>query len=54
MFGNSLIPQCLKNTIAKVNGMFESERKLAGDILLPERSRCNKDLREEKRFKSIG
>ncbi|KFK40159.1 hypothetical protein AALP_AA3G338100 [Arabis alpina] len=53
MFGNSLMPHCLKNNIPKVNGMFESELKLDGDILLPERSRYDKDLREKKGLKSI-
>lgn len=55
MFGNSLIPQLNKNRFSMANGMMpESELKLAGDMLLPDRSGYDKDLREEKSLKRIG
>ncbi|WZY90372.1 hypothetical protein YC2023_047107 [Brassica napus] len=54
MFGNSLMPQPRNNKISKSVGMSDVEPKLAGDILLPERSRCSKDFSEEKSLKSTG
>lgn len=54
MFGNSLMPDLDKNKISKFGGMSEFELKLVGDTLLPERSRYNKDLSDEKRLTSIG
>lgn len=53
-FGNRVMPHPDKSSFCKFNRMPESELKLSGNILLPEKSRTNKDLREEKRFKSNG
>ena len=48
------MPQLDKTSTSKLNGRSEFELKLVGDTLLPERSRSNKERREEKKFKSIG
>ena len=55
MFGNSWMPQLDKYKISKFGGiMFKFEPKLERDIVLPERARYDKYLKEEKRVKSIG
>lgn len=54
MFGNSLMLHWDKSKASMLNGMPESELKLVGDILLPDRTRIAKDLKEEKTLKSIG
>ncbi|KAH0925523.1 LOW QUALITY PROTEIN: hypothetical protein HID58_017779 [Brassica napus] len=47
-FGNSLMLQPDKPNFSRLSGTSESEPKLVDDILLPERTSFNKDLREEK------
>ena len=54
MFGNSVMLQRDKSMNPMLNGMLASEVKLAGEMLLLDRSRENKDLREDKKVKSIG
>ena len=55
IFGNLVMPQPDKNNTSKCVGMlYKFVSKLAGDILLPERSRYNKDFSEEKSLRSNG
>ena len=53
-FGNLVMPQPDKNNTSKFVGMCKFVSKLAGDILLPERSRYDKDFSEEKGLMSTG
>lgn len=54
MFGNSVMLQCDKSKNPMLSGMLASEVKLAGGMLLPDRSRENKDLREIRRVSQLG